>query len=86
VHYSLWYSAPTMLPPGSLGAEALPLLQGSWPATSSVYYTTSFNTLSSAAEDGQEHCLKHVELIGIINKLLLLHLVGVYIITTVYHK
>ena len=50
------------------------------PATSSVYYTTSCNTQSSAPEDGRDHSPKHVELIGIINKPLFLHLVGVYII------
>ena len=33
-------------------------------------------THSSAPEDGQNNCPKHVELIGIINKLLLMHLVG----------
>ena len=33
-------------------------------------------TQSSAPEDGQSNCPKHVELIGIINKPLLLHLVG----------
>ena len=33
-------------------------------------------TQSSAPEDGQNNCPKHVELIGIINKPLLLHLVG----------
>jgi hypothetical protein len=37
-------------------------------------------TQSSAPEDGHDHRPKHVELIGIINKPLLLHLVGVYII------
>ena len=31
---------------------------------------------SSAPEDGQNNCSKHVELTGIINKPLLLHLVG----------
>jgi hypothetical protein len=45
-----------------------------------VYNTTSCNTQSSAPEDGRDHRPKHVELIGIINKPLLLHLVGVYII------
>ena len=34
------------------------------------------NTQSSVPEDGQNNCPKHVELIGIINKPLLLHLVG----------
>ena len=45
------------------------------PATSWVHYTTSCNTQSSAPEDGQNNCPKHVELTGI-NKPLLLHLVG----------
>jgi len=45
-----------------------------------VHYTTNCNTQSSAAEDGQNNCPKHVELTGIINKPLLLHLVGVCII------
>ena len=50
---------------------------GGRPATSWVhYYTTSCNTQPSAPEDGQNNCPKHVELTGIINKLLLLHLVG----------
>ena len=54
----------------------VPLLPGYPPATSWVHYTTSCNTQSSAPEDGQNICPKHVELIGIINKPLLLHLVG----------
>ena len=33
-------------------------------------------TQSSAPEDGKNNCPKHVELTGIINKPLLLHLVG----------
>ena len=41
-----------------------------------VHYTTSCNTQSSAPEDGQNNCPKDVELSGIINKPLLLHLVG----------
>ena len=45
-------------------------------ATSWVHYTTSCNTQSSAPEDGQNNCPKHVELTGIINKPLLLHIVG----------
>jgi len=45
-----------------------------------VHYTTSCNTQSSAPEDGRDQRPKHIELIGIINKPLLLHLVGVYII------
>ena len=39
-------------------------------------YTTSCNIQSSAPEDGQNNFPKHVELTRIINKLLLLHLVG----------
>ena len=66
--YSLRYNAPTML----LVAR---------PATSWVTYTTSCNTQSSALEDGRDHRPKHVEVTGIINKPLLLHLVGVYIIS-----
>jgi len=45
--------------------------QPSW-----VHYTTSCNTPSSAPEDGKNNCPKHVELTGVINKPLLLHLVG----------
>ena len=49
---------------------------GHRPATSWVHYTTNCNTQSSAPEDGQNNFPKHVELTGIINKPLLLHLVG----------
>ena len=66
--YSLWYNAP---PPHDVA--------GRWPATSWVHCTTSCNTRSSAPEDGGDHRPKGVELIGIINKPLLLQLVGVYI-------
>ena len=45
-------------------------------ATLWVHYTTSCNTQSSAHEDGQNSCPKHVLVTGIINKQLLLHLVG----------
>ena len=62
--YSLLYNVPTMLPAYHR------------PATSWVHYTTSCNTQSSAPEDGQNNCPIHVELTGIINKPLLLHLVG----------
>ena len=40
-----------------------------------MHYTTSCNTKSSVPEDGQNNFPKHVELTGIINKPLLLHLV-----------
>ena len=69
--YSLWYNAPTMLPAVSLEAEEPPL-PGYRPTTSWVYCTTSCKTQSSAPEDGQSNCPKHVELIEIINKPLLL--------------
>jgi hypothetical protein len=49
------------------------------PATSWVHYTTVCNTHSSAPEDGRNHGSKHVELVGIINKPLLLHLVGIIV-------
>ena len=64
VCYSLWYNAPKMLPASDRSA------------TSWVHYTTSCNTQSSVPEDGQNKCPKHVELTGIINKPLVLHLVG----------
>ena len=64
-----------MLPAGGLEAP----LPGYLPATSWVHYTTSCNTQSSAPDDGRDHRPKHVELNEIINKPLLLHLVGVYI-------
>jgi len=41
-----------------------------------VHYTTSCNTQSSVSEDEQNNSPKHDELTGIINKPLLLHLVG----------
>jgi hypothetical protein len=56
-----------------------------WPATYWVHYTASCVAQSNAPEDGQNNCPKHVELIGIINKQLMLHLVGclLYYVTTV---
>ena len=45
-----------------------------------MHYTTSCNTQSSAPEDERNNRPKHVELIGIINKPLMLLLVGFYII------
>jgi len=41
-----------------------------------VHYNASCNTQSGAPEDGQNNCPKPVELTGIINKPLLLLLVG----------
>ena len=74
--YSLWYNAPIAMPAGSLEVEAVPPFPGYWRATSWVHYTTSCNRQSSAPEDGREYRPKHVELIAIIYKPLLLHLVG----------
>ena len=65
--YRLWYNAPTMLPAGR-------------PATSWLHYATICNTQSSAPEDRRDQRPKHFGPIGIINKPLLLHLFGVYII------
>jgi len=56
--------------------NSVPPFPGYRPATSWVHYTTSCNTQSSAPEDGRNHLRKHVELIGIINILLLLHQVS----------
>jgi hypothetical protein len=64
-----WYS-------GSRGT----LLPGYRLATSWVHYTTSCNTQSSAPDDERDQRPEHVELIAIINKPLLVYLVGVYII------
>ena len=61
--YSLWYNAPTMLPASGRQHRGCIIPQ-------------AVNTQSSAPEDGQNNFLKHVELTGIINKQLLLHLVG----------
>ena len=60
--YSLWYNAPTMLP--ATGRQHRRCLI---PQAVTHY---------SAPEDGQNNFPKHVELTGIINKPLFLHLVG----------
>ena len=52
-----------------------PQVSCQWPATSWGHYITSCNTQSSAPEDEQNNFPKHVELTGIVNKPLLLHLV-----------
>ena len=62
--YSLWYNVPTMLPAGDRQ------LRG--------YIIPQAVTQSSAPEDGQNNFPKLVELTGIINKPLLLHLDGLY--------
>jgi hypothetical protein len=55
--------------------EAVPPLPDYLPALYR-YIIPQAVTHSSAPEDGRNHRPKHVELIGIINKPLLLHLVG----------
>jgi len=49
---------------------------GGRPVTSWVHYTTNCNTQSNAPENGQNNFPKHVELTGIINNPLLLHVIG----------
>ena len=76
--YSLWYNAPIAMPAGSLEAVFL-----RFQATDRQHrgcIIPQAVTQSSAPEDGRDQRPKHVELIGVINKMLLLHLVGVYII------
>ena len=52
-----------------------------------MHYTTICSTQSNAPEDGRDHRPKHVELIAIINKPLLLSLVFISFIKTVtLHK
>ena len=50
-----------------------------------MFYIISCNTQSSAPDDGQNHRPNPVGLIGIINKPLLLHLVGClcYLLTVI---
>jgi hypothetical protein len=56
--------------------ESVPSLPDHRPATYWAHYTTSCIAQSNAPEDGQNNSAKHVELIGNIDKQLLLHLVG----------
>ena len=58
----MWYNTPTMLPAGCRQHRGCIIPQAA--------------TQSSALEDGQNNGPKHVELTGIINKQLLLHLVA----------
>ena len=61
--YSLWYNAPTMLPASGRQHRGCII---AWKRRFQA--TTSCNTQSSAPEDGQNNYPKRVELIGIINK------------------
>ena len=66
--YSLWYN------PGDRQHRWCIILQAV--THSLVLLKVSFAHQSSTPEDGQNNFPKHVELTGIINKPLLLHLVG----------
>ena len=70
--YSLWSNAPTMLLAGSLEAEELRFQATSQQRRGCIIPQA---VTHSAPEDGRDHRPKH-ELTGIINKPLLLHLVG----------
>ena len=72
--YSLCCNAPTMLPAGSLEAEFLRFQAASRKHRGCIIAQAV--TQSSAPDDGRNYRPKHVELIGIVNKLLLLLLVG----------
>jgi len=52
------------------------MLQASSTAASSVLLPEVVKTQSSVSEDGRNYCTKHAELIKVIYKLSLLHLVG----------
>ena len=54
----------------------LPIFRSTRLCVTACGLTPQAVTQSSAPEDGQNNCPKHVELTGIINKPLLLHLVG----------
>ena len=73
--YSLWYIETTMLPAGSLEAEFL-RFQASGRQHRGCIIPQAVTQQSSVPEDGQNSCPKLVELFGIINKPLLLHLFG----------
>ena len=64
--YSLWYNVPTMFP-AATGRQ-----HRGYIVPQAVTHSLTLLKMGN--------CLKHVELIGIINKPLLLNLVGVYII------
>ena len=72
--YSLWYNANIAMPAGSLEAE-----ERRFQVTGGQHrgcIIPQAVTQSSSPEDGQNNCPKLVELMAIINKPLLLHLVG----------
>ena len=71
--YSLWYNAPMMLPAGSLEAEEL-RFQATGPQHCGCIIPQAITHSLVLLKMGDRP--KHVELIGIINKPLLLHLVG----------
>ena len=75
-----WQNCTSVIGAAAAAAAAAAVVAGHRPATTWVHYTTSCNKQSSAPEGGRNSRPKHVALVGIINKLLLLHLVCVYII------
>ena len=77
--YSLWYNVPTTLPVGSLEADFLPF-QATGRQHRRCIIPQAITHSLLLLKMGKNNCPKHVELTGIINKTLLLHLVGVYVI------
>ena len=76
--YSLWYNAQTILTAGSLGEvelEQLHLIKVTGRQHRRCIVPQAVNTVC-APEDGRNYRPIHVELTGIINKSLLLNLVG----------
>ena len=74
--YSLWYNAPTMLPAGKVDeVELFHLIQVTSRQHRRCIIPQAVNR-TCAPEDGQNYRPKYVELIEIINKPLLLHIVG----------
>ena len=74
------FRSTRLWPAGSLEAEELRFQATGWQHRGCIIPQAV--THSSAPEDGRDQRPKHAELIGIINKPLLLHLVGVYNIET----
>jgi hypothetical protein len=72
--YSLWCYAPPMLPAGNLD-EVEQVIRVTGRQHRRCIIAQAVDTVC-APEDGRNYRLKHVELIGVINKPLLLHLVS----------
>ena len=75
--YSLWYNAPTMLPvAGSLEAEFLRFQATCYRQHRECIIPQTVTHSLVFLKMGETIARKHVELIGIINKQLLLYLAG----------